>query len=954
MAGMLDQLIRKQKGEAQRASGAEPISESRVPDAIIGNTMVEYKFHKLDVSNQFPAYKAGATHASEPKIYESKSYLPVPFVQPETLQGESVSVESAEDVARESDEPMETARGSQRAEPIPAAPFKWESKEQKEAAYRKMYDVPPKAAPPSSTINLGAFLRAAKRAGVTVNVTVESKANNTPAKEEVDPLAGVFARPAIVSEKRQLSSPAEAESESENETTYVGRMAADYRNHYDSDLHVPYDRIASYRKWADQSMVLESLHRDEQLLLGTEAQRAEWKRLAEIENQTRKIEDDRTNGDIRDSSGAELTSESTTEVEALDGSQSRDEDVESYGDYAGGVEESSVAAVDILSAPSIVAGINFTLDPSQEAAIIRLASEPCGCLIGAAGTGKTTTTKMLVHTLMYGNMAWGVEPLRLKTVDIKKYHERGADKGKKKKGSDSEKGTIIPSIAMVAFTGQATQVLKKNMPKEWARNVMTIHLLLGYAPTTYEKADGTEGTRFEPSYTKYNKMPWDVIIVDETSMVSVDLWHQLLDASKPGCRFYFIGDLNQLPPPIGAGVLGFALSKWPVCELTVVHRQADDTANRIVDTAHRILRGEAPEFDDTAAGPGWRVAGMQLKHSSEDAAEQIIRVAYQLSKLDYKDGTGPVYDPWRDRIMVAMNGFNPDRPNYVLGQEPLNEELSRVFAGKDSERIIINAKKKIKKFSVGYRVMATKNEPPNVENRVTNGLTGKIIDIKPNEKWTGDWDMVGPEKQVRANRAARMAQLETHEAMSDGERANSLGEAISNFRLKATPGKSESGGADEDSEKQGGPCSHIVTVAFDNGGSREYRLNAQVEQLQIAYASTVHKAQGAEMPLAIVVIHHNQKMMLNREMLYTAVTRASQRVLLLYTDQGLRIALNTQKISGKTLAEKIRQYQELLGEGTGKNLFRTMNVRLFQDDVVAPEDDASDYDEGVDDLEDVD
>jgi hypothetical protein len=51
-----------------------------------------------------------------------------------------------------------------------------------------------------------------------------------------------------------------------------------------------------------------------------------------------------------------------------------------------------------------------------------------------------------------------------------------------------------------------------------------------------------------------------------------------------------------------------------------------------------------------------------------------------------------------------------------------------------------------------------------------------------------------------------------------------------------------------------------------------------------------------------------------REWLYTAVTRATKRVIILKTDYGLRLALGRQKIHGKTLAEKILRYKEMLSE----------------------------------------
>jgi hypothetical protein len=116
-----------------------------------------------------------------------------------------------------------------------------------------------------------------------------------------------------------------------------------------------------------------------------------------------------------------------------------------------------------------------------------------------------------------------------------------------------------------------------------------------------------------------------------------------------------------------------------------------------------------------------------------------------------------IYDPWRDRIMVSGNGFNEDDPASALGQEPLNNALSIIFADPNEPRIVISAGRSMKHFAVGYRVMATRNEPPDMANRVTNGMTGRITDIKPNEAWDGDWRMVGTEEEVKANREIMLA-----------------------------------------------------------------------------------------------------------------------------------------------------------------------------------------------------
>lgn len=581
---------------------------------------------------------------------------------------------------------------------------------------------------------------------------------------------------------------------------------------------------------------------------------------------------------------------------------------------------------DRFEVADILAGVSIDLDDSQADAVRGLAVEQYGCLIGAAGTGKTTTTRYLLNTLINGDAAYGIEAIKLERVDLIRYHDHSEDKDDSDEDEYDEKRpapVVVPAIAMVAFTGQATQVLRKNMPHGWKKNVMTIHSLLGFAPVEFTREDGSAGMRFEPSYTKLNKMPWDVILVDEASMVNLDLWHMLLDAAKMSCRFYFVGDLNQLTPPVGLGILGFALAKWPTFELTTVHRSADDAQNRIVDTAWRVLQGKSPEFDSPETNQNWRVIGIQLPHSSHEAHTLVIGLAKGLSTKKLADGS-PVYDPWRDRIMTQMNGFNEDDPASLMGQYPLNESLSKIFADPDQPRVIIDAKKTTKKFSVGYRVMATKNEPPNAVDRVTNGATGRIIAIEPNSKWTGDRRLVGIEHEVAENRKAMLKEAMEHKSPLQ------MAEETSHALDSLVTGHISSDNGQGDDERQGGPSSHIVTVKYDAGATRTYSMNAGVEQLQIAYASTTHKAQGAEMPTAIIVVHHANKRMLTRENLYTAVTRASQRVIILYTEYGMRIALATQRITGSTLKDKIKQYQRLLGDEVGG--FKTVNVRLtFRD-----------------------
>jgi hypothetical protein len=358
---------------------------------------------------------------------------------------------------------------------------------------------------------------------------------------------------------------------------------------------------------------------------------------------------------------------------------------------------------------------DFPFDESQIEAIQGLVSQKFGCMTGAAGTGKTTCTKKLVDDLQD----------ELTQVDMTTYWKRGVVEEHDDEYEVPE--DYIPSVVMCSFTGRSTQMTKKNFPRDWHGNIMTIHRMLGFMPEFYEDFDEEtqeikNKMRFVPTYNSENKLPWDIIIIDEAGMLGLDLWHQLWAACRDSTRIIMIGDINQLPPTHGKSIFGFALSEWPSWELTHVHRQ-QGANNAIVDNA-----------------------------SLEDLA-----------------GT-------------------------------MNEE--------------------------------------------------------PKEK------------------------------------------------------------AKESRDR--GPASHIVTIRFGDGDHAfelQFSTLAEVASLMTAYVVTCHKMQGGEAPVIIVIVHHSHKRMLFREWLYTAITRASQRCIVLYTRQGLATALNKQNIRGVTLAQKVEAFQKLQEKG---------------------------------------
>lgn len=512
--------------------------------------------------------------------------------------------------------------------------------------------------------------------------------------------------------------------------------------------------------------------------------------------------------------------------------------------------------------PSSLLDANITLDESQERAVSGLVTQKYGCLMGAAGTGKTTCTKALIERLNDS----------IATIDIGNYFNIEADaKDRDDYVRKMKAEKLVTSIALCAFTGKASEQIKKNFPESWHSNIMTIHRLLAFRPVYYtdlnEEGQMVNKRRFEPAYNEFNKLPWDVIVIDEAGMVPVELWHQLLDACEERTRIIMIGDINQLPPVHGASIFGYALSQWPRYQLTRIHRQTGEN-NPIVENAWKILRGEMPE-----EMPGFKM--VKLNSRVEIAAKQV-----QGAMITLKDAN--IFDPIRDTAIVPING-NPDSKGMELGQQPMNQFLALQF-NPDEQRYLIDGGREKRGFAIGDKVMVTKNDH---ERALTNGMTGVITSITLNGDYAGDMDAVGPIEQVNAK--VKMDSV-SFEDLMDGLSQREVKEKVA--------------------ELARGQASHIVEVEFGHG-KFSFATFGEVTSLQLAYVITGHKSQGSEYPTVIIAVHDAHKMSLYREWLYTVVTRSSDKVVLMYTGPALSGALRKQKIDGNTMEEKIKKFIRL-------------------------------------------
>ncbi|MBU2699138.1 exodeoxyribonuclease V alpha subunit [Sporomusaceae bacterium BoRhaA] len=397
----------------------------------------------------------------------------------------------------------------------------------------------------------------------------------------------------------------------------------------------------------------------------------------------------------------------------------------------------------------------LALATAQRAALVGVLEHGILVLTGGPGTGKTTTVRGILELLS----AQGFK------------------------------------ILLGAPTGRAA----KRLSEATGREAMTVHRLL----------ESTGGSKGAPYFARNedNPLDADAVILDEVSMMDIQLMSHFVQALPTGCRLVLVGDVDQLPAVGPGSVLQDMIRSEavPVVRLTEVFRQAGES--QIVVNAHRINQGLIPQCNS---------ADFQFIEQRNEA--EIVReiVALCASELP-QDG----YD-WAREVQVLS-------PMHRLecGVENLNKQLQAVLNPMTPDKAQIVSDGQL--LRSGDKVMQIRN---NYEKSVFNGDIGYIEHL-------------------------------------DSEKA-----------IVTYP--------------EG-------TVVYDK---------SELDELHLAYAMSVHKSQGSEYAVVVMPLTAGHVRMLQRNLLYTAVTRAKEKVILL----GTKAALNTAVANDRTRRRYSLLAERLHGE----------------------------------------
>lgn len=358
-------------------------------------------------------------------------------------------------------------------------------------------------------------------------------------------------------------------------------------------------------------------------------------------------------------------------------------------------------------------------------------------ITGGPGTGKTTIVQFIVHAM----------------------------------------DDMLQSYALCAPTGRAA----KRMQEATDKDASTLHRLLEYNP-----GEGFGRNRDNP-------LEYDVVIVDEMSMVDLPLMYALMQALPKASRLVLIGDCDQLPP-VGCGDIFRDIIEsglMAVVRLSQIFRQAQ--RSRIITNAHLINKGEMPILDEDFSD-----FAFESLYSHDAIVERVMDICLGETVSSQGDRSLQVLVPMKRGTVGVYN---------------LNRNLQAVLNPPDKNK---------REYQYGDTLFREGD---------------KVMQIKNNYKI--EWLRTTAEGDIEGS------------GIYNGDMGTVFGiDSIA---------------------KQ-------LTVVFDDNRLANYDFS-QLDELETAYCISIHKSQGSEYDTVVLPLTQGPPMMLTRNLLYTAVTRAKHRVI---------------------------------------------------------------------------
>ncbi|CAI9002084.1 exodeoxyribonuclease V subunit RecD [Pseudomonas sp. IT-P74] len=471
---------------------------------------------------------------------------------------------------------------------------------------------------------------------------------------------------------------------------------------------------------------------------------------------------------------------------------------------------------------------------------------------GGPGTGKTTTVVRLLALLQAPAVDAGM-PLRIRLA---------APTGK-------AAARLTESISQQVQTLKVTEGVREKIPSD----VTTVHRLLGSRP-------GTRHFRHHAG----NRLPLDVLVVDEASMIDLEMMANLLDALPAHARLVLLGDKDQLASVEAGAVLG------DLCRDAEAGWYSPQTRQWLETVSGESLQASGLQEDAQGTHPLAQQVVM-LRHSRRfgegSGIGQLARWVNQQQpeearKLLSARSHDDVYclalkgeqDRALERLLLDGHGEGPQGYRHYLSvlrnqRPPLDSPL-------EDSRWIDWARQVLQAFDAFQLLCAVRKGPWGVE-----GLNQRVTEALLRAR------LIDSDQQWYEGRPVLMTRNDYGLGLMNGD----IGIAL---KLP----------------EQEGHGKQVLRVAFprnDGQGGVRFVLPSRLNDVETVYAMTVHKSQGSEFAHTALILPDALNPVLTKELIYTGITRAKDWFTLIESRAGVfeeAVKRRVKRLSGLMLELK--------------------------------------------------
>jgi len=455
-------------------------------------------------------------------------------------------------------------------------------------------------------------------------------------------------------------------------------------------------------------------------------------------------------------------------------------------------------------------------------------------ITGGPGTGKTTTVVRLLALLQAPAVEAG-KPLRIRLA---------APTGK-------AAARLTESISQQVRSLQVADAVRDKIPAD----VTTVHRLLGSRP-------GTRHFRHHAG----NRLPLDVLVVDEASMIDLEMMANLLDALPLHARLVLLGDKDQLASVEAGAVLGDlcrdAEAGWysPQTRAWLEAVSAEDLGSsglqEDLDASHPLAQQVVMLRHSRRFGEGSGI-GQLARWVNQQQAEEARKLLAARSHADlFVLALKGEQDRALERLLLEGHGDGPQGYRHYLSllrnQRPSPDAAPEDQVWTDWARQVLQA------FDAFQLLCAVRKGPWGVEG-LNQRITAALLKAR----------LIDSDQQWYEGRPVLMTRNDYGLGLMNGD----IGIALKLPERDALPGGKQ-----------------VLRVAFarnDGQGGVRFVLPSRLNDVETVYAMTVHKSQGSEFAHTALILPDALNPVLTKELIYTGITRAKDWFSLIESRSGV-------------------------------------------------------------------